>query len=311
MVALPIVYGSIAYFMGKKADQYASHKWSLFLRGPNFEDLSCFVAKVVFTLHPSFPSPVREVVDPPYQVSELGWGEFEAGIRVFFRDPNEQPIDLIHHIRLYPPVNESGVQEAQNPKVPVVCEAYDEVVFTAPSETFKRLLMMYTVSQADIHALESGATLGGGSTGMEHYTKFDDDADLAALAAVQDYVAREIDLAKQRLLAVEAEVTAILADPYTVVARPAPPTASGAGAGAGAAGGDAITTAATDGQEAGALSAAAAVAAGAGAGAGGRGGGGNKQQRGGGGDAGVKPPKKMKKVASTSVAPAVAVPMYD
>ena len=214
MVACPFVYGSIAYYLGKKADQYASHKWSLFIRGPNFEDLSCFVSKVVFTLHPSFADPIREIVEPPYQVSEYGWGEFEAGIRIFFRDPNEQPIDLIHHIRLYPPaVDGLAVVEAQSTKLPVVSECYDEIVFTDPAETFKRLLMMYSVSQADINAM-------GMAIGMEHYTKFDDDADLQQLANIQDYVIRETDMAKARLLQVEAELNAMLTDPNTILKPP-------------------------------------------------------------------------------------------
>jgi YEATS domain-containing protein 4 len=213
MVGCPFVYGSIAYYLGKKADQYASHKWSLYVRGPNFEDLSCFVSKVIFTLHPSFQDPIREIIEPPYQVSEYGWGEFEAGIRIFFRDSNEQPIDLIHHIRLYPPPVDGTTVEAQSTKVPVVSECYDEVVFTDPAETFKRLLMMYSVSQADINAMNL-------AIGMEHYTKFDDDADLQQLANIQDYVIRETDIAKARLLQVESELNAMLADPNTILNAP-------------------------------------------------------------------------------------------
>lgn len=58
-VSCPIIYGSIAFYLGKRADEYATHRWVLYLRGPNDEDLSCFIAKVVMTLHPSFPVPVR------------------------------------------------------------------------------------------------------------------------------------------------------------------------------------------------------------------------------------------------------------
>lgn len=58
-VACPFVYGSIAYWMGKKADEFATHKWTLYLRGPNMEDMSSFISKVVFTLHPSFAAPIR------------------------------------------------------------------------------------------------------------------------------------------------------------------------------------------------------------------------------------------------------------
>jgi hypothetical protein len=43
------------------------------------------------------------VCSPPFEVTESGWGEFEASIRIYFRDPAEQPIDLFHLIKLYPP----------------------------------------------------------------------------------------------------------------------------------------------------------------------------------------------------------------
>ena len=46
-----------------------------------------------------------EVKKAPFEVSETGWGEFEAGIRIFFKDPEEQPIDLFHIIKLYPPLS--------------------------------------------------------------------------------------------------------------------------------------------------------------------------------------------------------------
>ena len=58
-VACPFVYGSIAHWMGKKADEFATHKWTLYVRGPNMEDMSSFISKVVFTLHPSFAAPIR------------------------------------------------------------------------------------------------------------------------------------------------------------------------------------------------------------------------------------------------------------
>ena len=43
------------------------------------------------------------LTEPPYQITESGWGEFEANIRIFFRnDQNQDPIDIIHLIKLYP-----------------------------------------------------------------------------------------------------------------------------------------------------------------------------------------------------------------
>ena len=89
---LPIAYGSAAFYLGKKADEFQTHEWTLYLRGPNHqEDLSPVISKVVFHLHASFAQPTRELTEPPYEVTERGWGEFEAQIRIVWKDESEQP----------------------------------------------------------------------------------------------------------------------------------------------------------------------------------------------------------------------------
>jgi YEATS domain-containing protein 4 len=88
---LPFVYGSIAFYLGKKADEFQTHAWTLFVRGPNQEDLSVVISKVVFQLHASFAKPIRELTQPPFEVTERGWGEFEAQIRIIWKDPEEKP----------------------------------------------------------------------------------------------------------------------------------------------------------------------------------------------------------------------------
>jgi YEATS domain-containing protein 4 len=54
-----LLSGSTAVHLGKKSDETATHRWKLYIRGPRNEDLSTFVQKVSFSLHPSFPEPVR------------------------------------------------------------------------------------------------------------------------------------------------------------------------------------------------------------------------------------------------------------
>jgi len=100
-VACPIVYGSMAVALGKKSE-FATHKWRFYVRGPNFEDLSVFISKIVFSLHPSFVIPVREITEPPFEVTESGWGEFEGSVRIFFKDPDEHPVDLCHKVSTTP-----------------------------------------------------------------------------------------------------------------------------------------------------------------------------------------------------------------
>jgi YEATS domain-containing protein 4 len=100
-VCLPLVYGSIAFYLGKEADEFQTHQWTLFLRGPNNEDLSLVISKVVFQLHASFAEPTREQTSPPFELTEKGWGEFEAQIRVYWKDPLEQHV-MVSTVVLHP-----------------------------------------------------------------------------------------------------------------------------------------------------------------------------------------------------------------
>lgn len=48
-----------------------------------------------------------EVMKPPFEVTEVGWGEFEAGIRLHFKDASEAPVDFLHTIKLYHPLDDA------------------------------------------------------------------------------------------------------------------------------------------------------------------------------------------------------------
>lgn len=52
--------------------------------GANNEDLTPLIERVIFQLHPSFNNPTRVVDAAPFHVTELGWGEFDIGIKIFF-----------------------------------------------------------------------------------------------------------------------------------------------------------------------------------------------------------------------------------
>ena len=59
---VPIVFGSIAFWLGKKSvigSMDHTHRWMVYLRHAEDKDLSYAVSKVVFTLHPSFVNHIR------------------------------------------------------------------------------------------------------------------------------------------------------------------------------------------------------------------------------------------------------------
>lgn len=132
-ISIPIAYGTISFWLGKKASEYQSHKWTVYVRGATNEDLSAVIKRVVFHLHPSFNNPTRVIESAPFELSESGWGEFEIAITlVFHSDVSDKQLDLYHHLKLYPE-DESGTQST---KKPVVVESYDEIVFSEPTEAF-------------------------------------------------------------------------------------------------------------------------------------------------------------------------------
>lgn len=92
------------------------------------EDLD-FLDRVEFHLHPSFAQPIRVVTEPPFEISEAGWGEFDIALILHFKNQAEQPIQLIHSLRLYDDPQKLS-------KKPVVNETYDELLFVEPMERF-------------------------------------------------------------------------------------------------------------------------------------------------------------------------------
>ncbi|MED6173469.1 Transcription initiation factor TFIID subunit 14b [Stylosanthes scabra] len=153
-ISIPIVYGNIAFWLGKKASEYQSHKWTVYVRGASNEDLGAIVKRAVFQLHSSFNNPTRVVESPPFELSEAGWGEFEIVITLYFHsDVCDKPLNLYHHLKLYPEDENSSMST----KKPVVVEFYDEIVFPDPSEAF--LSRVQNHPAVNVPRLPPGVTL--------------------------------------------------------------------------------------------------------------------------------------------------------
>jgi len=207
-ICVPIVYGSIAFPL-PKTEEYNTHRWTLYVRGPNNEDLSQGIAKVVFQLHPSFAIPVRELTAPPFEVTEKGWGEFEASIRIVWRDPAEKALVLMHLIKLYPPITANanapssgtgvgdGGSTASDKKEgqPVIHEFYDEVIFTDPTESFHNQLLSGSLSTVDIPKVKSNELAV-----QESFKSYSDEEDFKILLEAQKFLENELASVKDRIL---------------------------------------------------------------------------------------------------------------
>ena len=139
IIIKPIIYGSIAFSLGKKnpEKEKVSHKWCAYVRGVDNEDISNFIKEVHFKLHDSFKNPERVINTWPFELYEVGWGEFDIRIKIYLVDETLKPIDLIHSLKLYPNTPHS----LHSTKKPVVSENYDEIIFVNPKPNIKELLL--------------------------------------------------------------------------------------------------------------------------------------------------------------------------
>ena len=174
---LPISYGSVAYWLGKKADEYHSHEWTVYVRGQNNADLSRVIESVTFQLHPSFAEPKRVLTEPPYEVTETGWGEFEIGIEIKFRpEVGEEKEKLMANLKLFPDADEVAKSGPQTTKKPLVVENREEPIFHKPRKSFwekvvkksKRVLEEEDGEEDDETNNNNNAGGSGGSDGKKH-----------------------------------------------------------------------------------------------------------------------------------------------
>ena len=187
-VCCPLVYGSVAFWLGRKADEFHTHKWTLFVRGPHGEDISYFVEKVVFKLHPSFAQPVREISKPPFEVTEKGWGEFEASMRIHFKDASERPVEFSHVVKLYDGTTPQLASQ------PVVSEVYDEVVFTEPYEAFYDRVNAKPSEPLPGHPLN------------ENFSRFDDAPEVETILRAGEYVRGQLHGVKDAIARLDHQI---------------------------------------------------------------------------------------------------------
>ncbi|XP_046423590.1 YEATS domain-containing protein 2 [Neodiprion fabricii] len=98
-----IVIGNISKWIPPDwREDGASHKWMMYVRGSKeAPDITDFVSKVRFFLHPSYqPNDVVQVTSPPFHLSRRGWGEFPLRVQLHFKNALNKPMDVIHYLKL-------------------------------------------------------------------------------------------------------------------------------------------------------------------------------------------------------------------
>ena len=86
-----------------------------------------FIEKIVFTLHPTFLNPVREVVaesGKPIELPETAWGSFDLGMQIIWNEETgiTEPTNLKHFTSFI------GDGEWQTIKIPIAEVKYDNIM---------------------------------------------------------------------------------------------------------------------------------------------------------------------------------------
>ncbi|GAB6021320.1 myeloid lymphoid or mixed-lineage leukemia (trithorax, ) [Chamberlinius hualienensis] len=128
-VQVKIDLGHRAILREEITDDGFTHDWTVFVRGPGSFNICNFVEKVIFHLHRDFAKPKRVVKEPPFEVSESGYGGFNMQIEVFFKQ-KEEPRKVLFDYDLFLKTNE-----------PVNHFRCEKLTFHNPTEEFRKKLI--------------------------------------------------------------------------------------------------------------------------------------------------------------------------
>ena len=189
-ISYPIVLGTVAISLGKKATDTATHSWTVYARSPKEENLGAVVKKVTFKLHESFPTPFRDVKAPPFELQEVGWGEFDLLVELHFHDDvQEPPLELLHSLRLGLDVN--GLPQRR----PYVHEIYHEIVFWEPTVELANRVKLAKTNPAPVSSV------------AQYFGRFDPEGDYQLVQSGRKRLAKHYAMLKAKLATLEQEGT--------------------------------------------------------------------------------------------------------
>jgi len=176
------------------------------VKGVNDEDISYWLRKVQFKLHETYAQNVRTIEQPPFEVVETGWGEFEIQIKLYFvPESTEKPQTLWHSLKLHPyGPDAEGMKERREV---VVSQNYEEIIFNEPVEPFYEILTSGQANGAVSRGKGKNSKLGGrtadipvADSAKNPYSRATESKELDRLAEATKTVEQMIKEEKDRLV---------------------------------------------------------------------------------------------------------------
>lgn len=138
-----IIIGSEAFTLPKLGDPARpkgipdehTTKWTVYVRQPAGDpDMTAWLNKVQFKIFQTYDNPLRTIENPPFEVTETGWGGFMVDIRLHFQSISGEKPQYRHHflqLERYGDEKQKAKQEAENC---VRSEVLEVVEFNEPTE---------------------------------------------------------------------------------------------------------------------------------------------------------------------------------
>ncbi|KAF2807343.1 yeats-domain-containing protein [Mytilinidion resinicola] len=116
-------------------------RWSIYVRQPEgHPDMRTWLNKVTFKIHPDYSPSLRAYDNPPYEITETGWGGFQVDIRLFFQSVSGEKPQYRNHFLQLEPYGEDAAKEKQKREGFVRSEFLEVVEFNEPMEAFYHAL---------------------------------------------------------------------------------------------------------------------------------------------------------------------------
>ncbi|CUM65711.1 uncharacterized protein PRCAT00003359001 [Priceomyces carsonii] len=209
-ISVPVLYGNNAVKLApeKRTERTPpdhTHEWTVFIK-PALDniDLTPLIKKVTFRLHETYDTPVRTIEQPPYEVTETGWGEFEIIIKIHFHSGaelgiNEKNFQIFHGLKLHP--FNPQIPQKENGEVHSVM--FDELVFQDPTEKVFEIL---TRKPCNLLPYQ----LSDESKRDQEYIRTDELDELARLDVYVNRVKEEVEKQKSEFQDLELQKAALL-----------------------------------------------------------------------------------------------------
>ncbi|CAI6311560.1 unnamed protein product [Periconia digitata] len=110
-------------------------RWTVYVRQPEGDpSLTTWLNKVQFKIFSTYENPLRTCENPPFEVTETGWGGFSIDIRLHFQPISGEKAQYRQHFLQLEKYGDPSLQEIQEKTGCVRSEFLEVVQFNEPTE---------------------------------------------------------------------------------------------------------------------------------------------------------------------------------